>query len=573
MVSKPKELLVRTLESDEPCIEPLCIKVMIEPKTPKLLSDVTSTAHKEVDSTAEDKTKYSPQGKNISKLVKKFDGLISDKKSDELKLGQEIEEISNDFQSEGKEIIREAIISHAKLVSTIALPSEIFEREEIAKLVYKAEKEKIKQDETKVVSELPSAKFDFDKLQPKIPVTEKEVQQIISEVLEASKQIRNDVKELKPDLTPTPEGQLISVVPSVTEHTKDFSTEQARNSKEVKTHSELSECELEDEWIYIEQKPIDLEEKEDKYTEYISAKDIHQTVRYDSEIISRYEIRKTQTMLAEEKRKYLYENIFSNQADEQKVIAKNKSDEIEILELSDQKLLQTLLPEEKEKFPEHKKIQKSVKETKTAIKELSGEVSEIYDVTQEQKLPIPSKHKEVQKLMEAKKLPVMLHEKLESLETTKQELPTDNRVIHKVAKESKLLSQKSPDKLETPELTPFLKLADRQKSLEGKEILKVAKENKLMVKGLPDKQKPTELKLFPTLALTGKQKSPEDEKVLILTAEKELSVKVSPDKLEPIKSKISPILPKIEKLKAVEDNETLKEFTDTISPEIGRAHV
>nr|CAI5853506.1 unnamed protein product [Callosobruchus analis] len=145
------------------------------------------------------------------------------------------------------DIIREAIVSHAKLVSTIALPPEIAGDEKLAQVVAANEtleektvndvpsqlalhvlepnkaKESLVEKPLKThkslaydisVTEKASKILELKKMDVKVPVTEQEAMKIMSEVLEASKQIREDVKELKPDLTPTPEGQLISMLPT-----------------------------------------------------------------------------------------------------------------------------------------------------------------------------------------------------------------------------------------------------------------------------------------------------------------------------------------------------------------------
>ncbi|XP_066148169.1 ankyrin-2-like [Euwallacea fornicatus] len=105
-------------------------------------------------------------------------------------------------EEECPEIIKEALFSNAKLISTIALPLSPT-RSLDPKILQSIPEEPISRKPSPQSLDIKS-----------IPVTESEVQKIISEVLEASKQIRQDVKDLKPDLTPTPEGQLVQMVPS-----------------------------------------------------------------------------------------------------------------------------------------------------------------------------------------------------------------------------------------------------------------------------------------------------------------------------------------------------------------------
>ncbi|XP_060520833.1 titin-like [Cylas formicarius] len=170
---KPCNIDFNPDEPKVPCNEPVCIKVHVEHKIP---------TQSEAD-----------EPKNVPEQQADID--------------------------EPVEIIKEAIVAHATLVSTIALPAEVVTSDQVSKLI----------DGTKRVTpklsprKTPPQMLNIGNAEMKIPITESEVQKIMSEVLEASKQIKQGVKELKPDLTPTPEGQLLQVVtPTSGEKAKDL---------------------------------------------------------------------------------------------------------------------------------------------------------------------------------------------------------------------------------------------------------------------------------------------------------------------------------------------------------------
>ncbi|KAJ8982139.1 hypothetical protein NQ317_011285 [Molorchus minor] len=218
-------------DTDRPCVEPICVKVHVEPKSP-LPSEFARLSEIPVSDASkkggEDQTEAA---KLITLLPDHMEKLITDQTKilEEISGTKlEIDElpcikhttrpltpaISTDSDEEGErteteslegsEIIKEALVAHAKLVSSIALPAEVAESEKLASLISPSPKE----------TEPSSDKYQLDYIEGRVPTTEQELRKIMCEVLEASKKIREDVKELKPDLTPTPEGQLITLLPS-----------------------------------------------------------------------------------------------------------------------------------------------------------------------------------------------------------------------------------------------------------------------------------------------------------------------------------------------------------------------
>ncbi|KAG5895842.1 hypothetical protein JTB14_038272 [Gonioctena quinquepunctata] len=227
IVEKPKNIraMINKIEEgskqiDEPCVEPICVKVYVEPKIPMPQSPIVQR----IDDTDDVKSESPPQlSSGICKLFSDQTKILESMSEAALEVAeapcvkQTVCKLTPSEKKEIKpiqsEIIRRSIVSHAKLVSTIALPASVVESDEISKVLSSPDEKPGFQTDT--VSDKTSPKIlDLKKIETKVPTTEQEVQKIMTEVLEASKQIREDVKELKPDLTPTPEGQLITMLPS-----------------------------------------------------------------------------------------------------------------------------------------------------------------------------------------------------------------------------------------------------------------------------------------------------------------------------------------------------------------------
>ncbi|GLV45952.1 hypothetical protein CBL_11750, partial [Carabus blaptoides fortunei] len=156
---------------------------------------------------------------------------------------------------ESENLISRTIAAHTRIVSSIALPVALLSSEEISKIssvVDKSDLESRKLEKDELLSsdgssiasdttsdkateldltdvtditdskevrvkpvECPIAELSVtSKQELKLTkLSEDDVQKLMTEVLEATMQIRADVKEMKPDLTPTPEGQLLTMLP------------------------------------------------------------------------------------------------------------------------------------------------------------------------------------------------------------------------------------------------------------------------------------------------------------------------------------------------------------------------
>ncbi|KAF7272191.1 hypothetical protein GWI33_015004, partial [Rhynchophorus ferrugineus] len=212
--SRQDIIIQDSLDKTEPCVEPPCIKLHVKPKYPvQVIEEETISS-----------------GELKEPLPEKLEG-------------------DEEGETGGTpQVVKKAIVAHAKLISTIALPSEIIESEKIStSLERDTHIEKI--DEKEAVKRISPQTLEWDKRETNIPITQTDVQKLMFEVLQASKQIREDVKELKPDLTPTPEGLLVQVIPSTLpekdsdgEYKKeDISTEQKRVTTKGKITSDIQE--------------------------------------------------------------------------------------------------------------------------------------------------------------------------------------------------------------------------------------------------------------------------------------------------------------------------------------------
>ncbi|KAJ8933663.1 hypothetical protein NQ314_013875 [Rhamnusium bicolor] len=225
--------------TSEPCYEPICVKVHVEPKIPlpimSQLEDESDIERNKYESIETEKgipivsTQISKLFTDQTRILERLSGttlqiketpcikqdmyqVTPEKSTDVSKIDYNICEDTTSIQSE---IINDAIVSHAKLVSTIALPLEILESQRLETIISLPTEEIIP-------DKISPRDLDINNIETSVPTTEQEARKIMSEVLEVSKQIRDDVKELKPDLTPTPEGQLITLLPTCSIESKEF---------------------------------------------------------------------------------------------------------------------------------------------------------------------------------------------------------------------------------------------------------------------------------------------------------------------------------------------------------------
>ncbi|ERL84265.1 hypothetical protein D910_01646, partial [Dendroctonus ponderosae] len=170
----------------EPCVEPECVKIRIEPKL-----DFSGETTDNGSQLPVSKLKHLYEQRGIATL------------SDNI--GTDIKTSYSPSEAFGE----------AKLVSPIDSATG------------KAKSEQsvcISTLEESIIRKSSPQTLDFS-ITERYPSMNTEVKKIMSEVLEASKQIREDVKELKPDLTPTPDGQLVQLIPSESlEKIKDLKT-------------------------------------------------------------------------------------------------------------------------------------------------------------------------------------------------------------------------------------------------------------------------------------------------------------------------------------------------------------
>ncbi|GJQ83739.1 hypothetical protein Trydic_g20615, partial [Trypoxylus dichotomus] len=254
---KTTEYVITTLDKAPtpppgmPCLEPVCKKIIIHEIGPG--KDIVKTeALKQADIESESKT-----------LIIKYADY--DKEKEMIELNGEIEDESIDSS-----IIKEVLLSNTRLVSAIALPSEVKETittEDILKELRRSEERESQRESTsekeltditdisrdrtiddlteeiipktaaKEMKQRPT-EFKIEDLKHDI-ISSSDVRKVISEVLEASRQIKADIKEIKPDLTPTPEGQQITIVATVPiDHLKDRDSPAEKKTEHIDDDSE-----------------------------------------------------------------------------------------------------------------------------------------------------------------------------------------------------------------------------------------------------------------------------------------------------------------------------------------------
>ncbi|KAK9754541.1 hypothetical protein QE152_g1082 [Popillia japonica] len=241
------------------CVEPICRKVIVPEVGPSIdiiksqkFGDIATETKLDLENAIDyDKDK-------IEMELLELNGDIEDETSTDSSIIKEVL-LSNtklvsviDETSTDSSIIKEVLLSNTKLVSVIALPAELKDTitETILKDIKQAEEKEnqieslsekeltditdISRDRTiedlteeivvkstpKEVKQRPT-EFKIEDFKHEI-ISSSDVRKVISEVLEASRQIKADIKEIKPDLTPTPEGQLITMLPAASvEELKD----------------------------------------------------------------------------------------------------------------------------------------------------------------------------------------------------------------------------------------------------------------------------------------------------------------------------------------------------------------
>ncbi|RZC35978.1 hypothetical protein BDFB_008760, partial [Asbolus verrucosus] len=254
-ISHLKKAVTKVAEEEKrptipiPVCEPPCEKVVVEHKTPSPLIQ-ESAVESEVVKLEEEEVQQEPiLSTEVGKIFRAQTDIIESISGKALEICEEpctkvtVCKLTPKVQEEpvpdgdlvesptcDSHIIKEALVAHTKLLSTIALPPQVLEAETV-KLdevisqvdISKELEREIIQQRMKEDLELSKKALQLDTMEKSPRISEKQVQKLMSEVLEATIQIRAEVKELKPDLTPTPEGQLISIISSSsTDHIRDL---------------------------------------------------------------------------------------------------------------------------------------------------------------------------------------------------------------------------------------------------------------------------------------------------------------------------------------------------------------
>ena len=294
-----------------------------------------------------------PVVSKVSTLRKMFEKPLE---MDQIPVSDSSSDIKQKDVQDKRDIIEKALISNAELISAIALPiqsedgvkpldidsedvkqlyDEVVQTEitplneltDVTDISVDRTADDLSEDLEKrtVDSDIKMKESKKEHLSLKEVISSSDVRKVISEVLEATRLIRADVREIKPDLTPTPEGQLITMLPSVSfEHLTDL--EMITEDKEIvsdiqrkvddieklkasvtmdgdtvfqpklisKTPSERLETKMEN----ITKSPIQLQEKiirtlEPTFEVAESEKDMHKTVKDYKQAIN--EIAKEET--------------------------------------------------------------------------------------------------------------------------------------------------------------------------------------------------------------------------------------------------------------------------------------
>jgi hypothetical protein len=235
-VTKLAEPLEEEKPSTVPVCEPPCEKVIVEHKTPSPLAQESESKISTVEPQVEHESKMAVE---MAKIFKEHTGIVESISGQSLEVCEEpcvsvsvckVKPQTQESVQLDSRIIKEALVSNVKLLTTIALPPQVLETETVkldevmsqVDITEELEKE-ILQQRMKEEMELSKRSLQLDTREKSPIISERQVQKLMSEVLEATIQIRAEVKELKPDLTPTPEGQLISIVSSTSaDHIRDL---------------------------------------------------------------------------------------------------------------------------------------------------------------------------------------------------------------------------------------------------------------------------------------------------------------------------------------------------------------
>ncbi|KAI4469652.1 ankyrin repeat and protein kinase domain-containing protein [Holotrichia oblita] len=315
LIEKVTEAYVEAIPPKEPRKRDILEKPITEAEIHRRLSAVEDQIELESHMTGKEKTierlaksldkpplppPEVPTG-DIATETKLYPKTVSDYED---KTEMEILELNGDIEDEAStdsSIIKEVLISNTKLVSVIALPAELKETitESLLKDIKHAEEKEnqieslsekeltditdISRDRTiedlteeiivkpKEMKQRPT-EFKIEDFKHEI-ISSSDVRKVISEVLEASRQIKADIKEIKPDLTPTPEGQLITMLPSA-------SAQELKDVQLIKEHVEMSPKKDKETLVVDTNKLKDQDTKEDRL--------LQTTLKLDEKIIKTF---------------------------------------------------------------------------------------------------------------------------------------------------------------------------------------------------------------------------------------------------------------------------------------------